>query len=168
MAKFNKKYLNKTIRSEIDNSNNLNQIYSFLSGVLVLYFIHLAYFYLDNLKLCSCVNNQQYVNNIKNAETTIMAFIVIGMALNFTLVPYLKNYDNKTLNIILWIMVLYSIFVFSVYIYFIYNVYKFKNSYKNNCECAMKWQRWIVFIQYGLYLISIIMILMLFFIGFFM
>lgn len=124
--------------------------------IMVLIYIYLAYNYLSNLKSCKCVNGK-YVENVKNAEAILMIVVLIWIIMS---IWYTNNINKLTKNHIKLLMFLSAglgIFTFLLYIYFCYYVNKMQKTIESSCVCAMKWQRWLVYVQYGLFLYEIVL-----------
>ena len=117
-------------------------------ALIYIIYIYLAYNYLSNLKSCSCAEGD-YVENVKNAEGIIMVLLLSWIAISFL---RLKR-KNKIL-----LLGGLSILLFLTYIYFCFYVYKMQRQLTTNCICAMKWQRWLIYIQYGFFLFEILLV----------
>lgn len=115
--------------------------------VIVVIYIYLAYNYLTNLESCSCVEGK-YAENVKTSEGFIMTVLL------FWIFTKLLRQKNPIFSAAL------SVILFLTYIYFCYNVYQMNKSITSNCLCAMKWQRWLIEIQYGILLLEIFLVLL--------
>jgi hypothetical protein len=113
--------------------------------LVILIYIYLAYNYLSNLKSCSCVEGD-YVDNVKTSEGFIMAVLLFWIFTNLT------KQENPIFSGAL------SVILFLSYIYFCYYVYQMNMSITPQCLCAMKWQHWLIDIQYGILLLEIFLV----------
>jgi len=113
--------------------------------LVILIYIYLAYNYLSNLKSCSCVEGD-YVDNVKTSEGFIMAVLLFWIFTNLT------KQKNPIFSAAL------SVILFLSYIYFCYYVYQMNRSMTPQCLCAMKWQHWLIDIQYGILLLEIFLV----------
>jgi hypothetical protein len=113
---------------------------------IILVYIYLAYNYLANLTSCKCVESK-YVEKVKTAEGFMLSVILLWIFLK------LMHRRNPIFSKLL------SIILFLTYLYFCYYVFQMNKTTKENCPCAMKWQRWLVNIQYILLLFEIILVL---------
>uniref|UniRef100_A0A6C0HRZ4 Uncharacterized protein n=1 Tax=viral metagenome TaxID=1070528 RepID=A0A6C0HRZ4_9ZZZZ len=113
---------------------------------IILVYIYLAYNYLANLTSCKCVESK-YVEKVKTAEGFMLSVILLWIFLK------LMHRRNPIFSKLL------SIILFLTYLYFCYYVYQMNKTTKENCQCAMKWQSWLVNIQYILLLFEIILVL---------
>lgn len=113
--------------------------------LVILIYIYLAYNYISNLKSCSCVEGK-YVDNVKTSEGFIMAVLLFWIFTNLT------KQKNPIFSGAL------SVILFLSYIYFCYYVYQMNRSMAPQCLCAMKWQHWLINIQYGVLLLEIFLV----------
>lgn len=130
-----------------------------IMALIALIYVYLAYKYLANLKSCKCAEGK-YVNKVKLAEGLIMGVILFWIIVKLWLINNIHTLSENDLKILLFIAGAVGIFTFIIYIYFCYYVNKMQKSLTTNCACAMKWQRWLVYIQYGFYLFEIILVIL--------
>ena len=115
--------------------------------IVILIYLYLAYNYLSNLQSCSCVEGK-YVDNVKTAEGFILSVLLFWIFTNLTKRP--NPLFSGALSVILFLS----------YIYFCYYVYQMNKSITPQCLCAMKWQHWLIDIQYGVLLFEIFLVLL--------
>lgn len=115
--------------------------------LVIFIYIYLAYNYIANLESCSCVEGK-YVENVKTSEGFIMSVLL------FWIFTKLIKKSNPIFSGAL------SIILFLSYIYFCYYVYQMNKTITSHCLCAMKWQRWLIDIQYGILLLEIFLVLL--------
>jgi hypothetical protein len=163
MAKSFKYRRGRKTYEPISNENfelklkNLSLSINLVVFVMALIYIYLAYNYLANLKSCKCAEGK-YVERVKNAEGILMAIVLIWIIMSFWIANNLHTLSRESIMVLLFVVGAIGIFTFLVYIYFCYNVHKMQKSLTTNCLCAMKWQRWLIYIQYGFFLYEIALV----------
>lgn len=118
---------------------------STLLAFIILIYIYLVYNYVSNLKSCSCVEGKS-ADKVKTAEGFMMSVILLWIFVK--LIGHRNPIFSHCLSIIL----------FLTYIYFCYHVYQMNKTITVDCLCAMKWQKWLLDIQYGALLIEIVLV----------
>lgn len=124
------------------------------------YFVYLAYRYLGSMASCACVNADS-AKHLQDVEYLLL--VLMGVGILAAIVPVFGDvgtFIKKHVTIFASIASLYGIFLIGMYVYFVYYATIFKNSFTQSCECAMQWQRWIVYVQYGIYLFDIVIIVL--------
>jgi hypothetical protein len=129
---------------------------TFVSSILGLIIIYLAYNYLNGLKNCDCVQIKS-VNALKNIELLLLiisigSFIVKLFSSKEDIKKMIKKYP-------LSIYAVYSlaIVVFSIMITYIYNFYNFYKKFKSDCNCAKDWKRYILYYQAFIVITNVIL-----------
>jgi len=125
-----------------------------LTIIASMYLIYLSYQYLAGMKTCKCVN-QKSAQRLKTLELVLL--VLSGISLLLLGVP---TFNPKLMKYKMVSMLIVPV-VILFYLYFIYNVNSFKNSFSNSCGCAMQWERWIVYVQYGVYVFEIMLLILL-------
>lgn len=131
-------------------------IYVIISIAFVIY-IYIAYKYLDNLKSCACAEGV-YVDNVKRTEKFLMLILLLWMIVSIWLTANIKNMTKSGVILFMYISAIFGMILFTSYVYFCYNVYHMQKQFDQGCPCAMKWQRWLIYIQYGLFLADIVLV----------
>lgn len=134
------------------------QWWAMLMTVVNIILIYVVYLYLDNLKTCDCVN-QSITAKLKDTQYTILQLTVIGSLLAIINTVFgMTSSKNKTvkMGIIASYIVLYIASVV-IDVKFIYNTYNFHKTLQSPCECANKWQKYVIYIDAILYTITISM-----------
>ncbi len=134
--------------------NNLMLISSII-GIILLAF---AYIYLVKMEDCLCVQGKASEN--QGANITHLKYIEL-----FLLVVALLNLFfsfKKRLSPLL--STIFFIIIIILYIIFVYNVHKLYNNIPPDCECALQWPRYVIYVQTLLYSLTLLLI----FIGIFM
>ena len=123
--------------------------------IATLYLLFLSYRYLAGMKSCKCVN-QKSAKHLKSLELILIVLSAISL---FLLGVPIFDPTVKRLTRLLSIFMVPLVILF--YLFFIYNVNTFKNSFSNSCTCAMHWERWIIYVQYGFYVFEIMLLILL-------
>ncbi len=134
---------------------NILTISSSIIGMVLLAF---AYYYLVKLDDCLCTQglategNQANITHLKYIELFLLVIALLNFFFAF------KKMLSPLLSILFFIViiVLYAIFVM--------NVIKLYRNIPNDCECALQWPRYFIYIQSLLYSITLLLI----FVGIFM
>lgn len=148
---------NYTSRSMFYLGNNIMEHTIYITILLMgLIYVYLAYKYLSNLESCSCAEGE-YVEKVKNAEGILMVMFLIWILMSLWLTYNVHRLSKTDIFVFLYLTGAMGIILFSVYLYFCYNVHQMKKSMTSECVCAMKWQRWLIYIQYGFFLFEIVL-----------
>ena len=139
--------------------NNIMEHTLYIVLLLIAFvYVYMAYRYLTNLKSCSCAEGE-YVENVKKAERLLMIMILIWILMSIWLTSNIKTLSKKDTFVFLFLTGAFGIVLFSIYLYFCINVTKLRKVLVPKCPCAMKWQRWLIYGQYGLFLLEILLVL---------
>jgi len=126
-----------------------------------LYILYTAYSYADNLDSCKCADHlKPYIDDIKLVEQILITFQLIAIIINIGLIVLDPKY------IFTWIPRIILMGGFGMYLicilfiagYFVRNVWQFEQQLPEDCECALLWQRNILYIQALLYTFSLLII----------
>lgn len=135
---------------------NVLTISASIIGIVLLYF---AYIYLIKLEDCLCVQglakseeNKANITHLKYIE-----FVLLVVALLNLLFAFKKQLTPMSSTIFFFIII-------TLYIIFVYNIIKLYNNMPLDCECALQWPRYFIYLQTLLYLLTLIFI----FVGIFM
>jgi uncharacterized membrane protein len=126
-----------------------------------LYILYTAYSYADNLDSCKCADHlKPYIDHIKTVEQIFIVIQLIGIVINIVLIIF--NPINITSRIPRPLLMggfgMYFIFILFMAGYFVRNVWHFEQQLPEDCECALLWQRNILYIQALLYTFSLFII----------
>jgi hypothetical protein len=124
-------------------------VYSIVTSIICIYLIVRADKYLISLKGCDCVQSDN-LETILTMEKVIIGLMSIGVLSNVYFL-FTHNHIGKNIHVAKYFILIYAILIFSFYTYFIYNIFVFQRNIKNNCECALKWQRYILYGQAFVY-----------------
>ena len=148
---------NYTKKSMFYLGNNIMEHTIYITILLMgLIYVYLAYNYLSNLKSCSCAEGE-YVEKVKNAEGILMVMFLVWILMSLWLTLNINRLSKNDIFVFLYLTGAMGVVLFSVYLYFCYNVHQMKKSLTTKCVCAMKWQRWLIYIQYGFFLFEILL-----------
>lgn len=129
-------------------SKNL-MIISSIIGIVLLYF---AYNYLVKLEDCLCVQgiaNENQKSNITHLKYIELFLLVIALLNLF--IAFKKKLSPIASTIFFFIIIL-------LYLIFVYNVMKLYNNIPSNCECALQWPRYFIYLQSLLYSLTLLLI----------
>ncbi len=129
--------------------NKLFAISASLIGIVLLYF---AYVYLVKLESCLCVQGlatdsaKANITHLKYIELVLLVVALLNLFFAF------KRKLSPLLSTIFFfiIMVLYIVFVM--------NVYKLYKNIPADCECALQWPRYFIYLQSLLYTITLLLV----------
>jgi hypothetical protein len=128
-------------------------------AIIIVFYIRNVRFYLDKLESCNCAPLAEAETiNFFEAFYLCLQYIVILMNLAGLFVPTIfaeKWVNNK-------LMFVWALILFIVNALFVYHVYKFHQGIKDNCDCADKIQKDMLYVQavyYGLVIAAVIFIL---------
>ena len=128
---------------------NILAVSASIIGIVLLYF---AYTYLVKLENCLCAQgsvSDEYkanINHLKYIELVLLIVALLNLFFAF------KRKLTPLLSTIFFfiIIILYSIFVL--------NVFKLFRNMPADCECALQWPRYFIYLQSILYLITLLLI----------
>lgn len=123
-------------------------LYSIVTSIICIYLIVSADKYLISLKGCDCVKTDN-LDTIVNMEKVIIGLMSLGILSNTYFFFTHKAIANVQFT--KYFILIYAILIFTFYTYFIYNIFLFQKNIKTNCECAIKWQRYILYGQAFVY-----------------
>ena len=116
-----------------------------ISSIIVLALVYLAYVYLVSLKTCDCVSDL-YATRLKNLEAILLgvnAVVFIVAILNSyhvfgTLVKFKDHLFKMAMTGGILMMVYYA--------FFVYNGFEFWRTMGENCACADKGQKYYIYL----------------------
>ncbi len=123
-----------------------NKMYMVAFSLIILALLGATYHYLTKLESCACVHGQEKVSvadiqKLRYIELFFIAIAVIGLINIF--VGY--QLQNKTLVSIL--SVVYSLILIVIYVFLVMHVLRLYKNMPNDCECALKWPRYYLYLQ---------------------
>lgn len=123
-------------------------------GIILLYF---AYNYLVKLESCLCAQglaneeNKANITHLKYIELLLLIVALLNLLFAF----------NKLLNPLL--STVYFVLIIILYMVFILNAYRLYKNMPNDCECALKWPRYYIYIQTLVFSFTLLLIFSLIF-----
>ncbi len=129
---------------------NILAISASIIGIVLLYF---AYTYLVKLENCLCAQgltnveeNKANITHLKYIELVLLVVALLNLFFAF------KRKLSPLLSTIFFfiIIILYSIFIL--------NVFKLFKNMPADCECALQWPRYFIYLQSLLYTITLLLI----------
>ncbi len=117
--------------------NKILLVFSII-GLILLYF---AYNYLVKLESCLCAqglateDNKANISYLKYIELLLLVIGLLNLFFAFKklLTPLLST--------------IYFVIIIVLYVIFVLNVYKLYKNMPSDCECALKWPRYYIYLQ---------------------
>ncbi len=135
---------------------NVLTISASIIGIILLYF---AYTYLVKLESCLCAQglvkseeNKANITHLKYIELFLLVVAILNLLFAFK-----KRLTPMISTIFFFIIIV-------LYIIFVLNVMKLYNNIPADCECALQWPRYFIYLQSLLYTLTLLLI----FVGIFM
>ena len=146
--------------------NAPNKMYMVAFSLIILALLGATYHYLTKLESCACVHGQEKVSvadiqKLRYIELFFIAVAIIGLINIF--IGY--QLENKMLVSIL--SVLYSLILVVIYVFLVIHVLRLYKNMPNDCECALKWPRYYLYLQAFISSIALFFILFVFIISIF-
>jgi hypothetical protein len=108
-------------------------------GIVLIYF---AYDYLRKLENCMCAQGM-FQSEDRKADITKLKYIEL-LLLVIALANFFFAFKNKLSPLL---STIFFFFMLAVYIIFIMNVVKLYNNMPSDCECAIQWPRYYIYLQ---------------------
>ncbi len=108
-------------------------------GIVLIYF---AYDYLRKLEDCMCAQGM-FQSEDRKADITKLKYIEL-LLLVIALANFLFAFKNKLSPLL---STIFFFFMLAIYIVFVMNVVKLYNNMPPDCECALQWPRYYIYIQ---------------------
>ncbi len=118
----------------------------FILSLFVIFLLYCAYYYLDNLNTCRCVNNI-YTEKLKYLESILIVISLFMLAVHLYIYSKFTNFMKPFMKYVIYGTVLFSLSMLVLYSYFVYDTYKFIVTMKRNCKCADKWEKYYIYYQ---------------------
>ncbi len=127
------------------NSNNMKNT-QLITILITLALLVATYFYLTKLESCVCVNGVEtkYVADIKKLRYIEIFFIIVAI-ISLLNVYFVYKLQNKSL--LLALSSIYFIILVIIDIYLLLHVLRLYKNMPNDCECALKWPRYYLYLQ---------------------
>jgi len=117
-----------------------------ISSIITIVLLYLAYAYLKGLKTCSCANDT-YVTRLKNLEAILLGLNIIIFCFAILSSFHLFSALDKIKQHILKIAMLGGITMLIYHVFFVYNGYNFWKTLPAKCDCADKWEKYYIYLQ---------------------
>ncbi len=128
-------------------------------GIVLLYF---AYTYLVKLEDCLCAQglsksgeNKANITHLKYIELFLLVVALLNLFFAF------KKRLTPLLSTIFFVVTII------LYVIFVMNVYKLYRNMPSDCECALQWPRYYIYLQSLLYSITLLLIFVSIFVFFY-
>jgi hypothetical protein len=129
---------------------NILAISASIIGIVLLYF---AYTYLVKIEDCLCAQglskseeNKANITHLKYIELFLLVVALLNLFFAF------KKQLTPLLSTIFFIVTII------LYVIFVMNVYKLYRNIPNDCECALQWPRYYIYIQSLLFSITLLLV----------
>ncbi len=136
-----------------------NKMYMTIFSLIVLGLLASTYHYLTKLESCACVNGTEKITvadlqKLRYIELFFIAINVIG------LINLYIGYQINNKALMYYGSIIYGILIIIIYVYLVIHVLRLHKNMPNDCECALKWPRYYLYLQ--AFLASITLFFMLF------
>ena len=148
-------------KSSSKSSTNVvpNKMYMTIFSLIVLGLLVATYHYLTKLESCACVNGSEKVNvaDLQKLRYIELFFIVVNV---IGLINLYIGYQINNQTLMKYGSFVYGILIIVIYVYLVMHVLRLYKNMPNDCECALKWPRYYLYVQ--AFLASITLFFMLF------
>jgi hypothetical protein len=135
-------------KSSSKSSTNVvpNKMYMTIFSLIVLGLLVATYHYLTKLESCACVHgtNQENVADLQKLRYIELFFIVVNV---IGLINLYVGYQMKNEALIKYGSFVYGILIILIYVYLVMHVLRLYKNMPNDCECALKWPRYYLYLQ---------------------
>lgn len=137
--------------------------YSLIFSIIAIVLLYFAYQYLVQLESCLCAqasadgNAQSDLQMLKYAELFLIIIMVLAIL----------GLYGKVLRSSVLVALIFAIGIIAVYIIVMIHVYRLYNNMPADCECAIKWPRYVLYVQWISYTLAILSFVISFIISFY-
>jgi hypothetical protein len=137
--------------------------YGLIFSILAIVLLYFAYQYLVQLESCLCAqasadgSSKADLQMLKYVELFLIVIMVLGIL----------GLYSKVLRSSALVAMLMGIAIVAVYIIVMIHVYRLYNNMPADCECAIKWPRYVLYVQWVSYTLAIFSFVISFVIGFY-
>ncbi len=123
-----------------------NQTFIIVFSLIILALLGATYNYLTKLESCACVHGQEKISvadiqKLRYIELFFIAISVIG------LINIFVGYQLQNKRLVSILSIVYSILLIVIYVFLVMHVLRLYKNMPNNCECALKWPRYYLYLQ---------------------
>jgi hypothetical protein len=127
-------------------SSKPSQMYLIIISLIILGLLYATYHYLTKLESCACVNGTEKENiadlqKLRYIELFFIAINVIG------LINLFIGYQMNNSTLIKYGSLVYTILIIVIYVYLVMHVLRLYKNMPSNCECALQWPRYYLYLQ---------------------
>ena len=121
-------------------------------SLIVIVLFYFAYHYLVQLESCLCAQasadgkSPADLQMLKYVELFLIAILVLGIV----------GLYSKILRSSALVAMIMAIAVIAVYVIVMIHVYRLYNNMPADCECAIKWPRYVLYVQWISYTLAIV------------
>ncbi len=135
--------------------------YGLIFSILAIVLLYFAYQYLVQLESCLCA--QASADGSSKADLQMLKYVELFLIVIMVL-SILGIYSKILLSSVM-IGVLMGFAIVAVYIIVMIHVFRLYNNMPADCECAIKWPRYVLYVQWVSYTLAILSFVISFVIG---
>ncbi len=126
--------------------------YSLIFSIIAVVLLYFAYQYLVQLESCLCAqasadgNAQSDLQMLKYTELFLIVIMVLSIV----------GVYSKIVRLSPLIVIIMAIAIIAVYVIVMIHVYRLYNNMPADCECAIKWPRYVLYVQWVSYTLAIV------------
>ncbi len=137
------KSLSKSSSISQSKSNKMNMV---IFSLIILGLLAATYHYLTKLESCACVHGQEKVSvaDIQKLRYIELFFIAVAV---FGLINIFVGYQLQNKMLVSILSVVYSFVLIVIYVFLVMHVLRLYKNMPNDCECALKWPRYYLYLQ---------------------
>ncbi len=115
-------------------------------SLIVLGLLGATYHYLTKLESCACVNGTEKENiaDLQKLRYIVLFFIAINV---IGLINLYIGYQMNNSTLIKYGSLVYTILIIVIYVYLVMHVLRLYKNMPSNCECALQWPRYYLYLQ---------------------
>lgn len=159
------KSTSKLSSSNSSHKSSLTQsskIFIIIVSIIGLALLCATYHYLTKLESCACIHGTKIGENISVADIEKLRyielfFIVIAV---IGLINIFVGYQLQNKMLVSILSVVYSLLLIVIYVFLVIHVLRLYKNMPNDCECALKWPRYYLYIQAFISAIALFFILL--------
>ena len=153
------KSYSKSLSKSTTQSSVPSKMYMTIFSLIILGLLVATYHYLTKLESCACVNGNEKVNvaDLKKLRYIELFFIAINV---IGLINLYIGYQMNNSTLMKYGSLVYGILIIVIYVYLVMHVLRLYKNMPPNCECALQWPRYYLYLQ--AFLASITLFFMLF------
>ena len=123
-----------------------NKMYIVIFSLIILGLLGTTYHYLTKLESCACVQGVEKISvaDIKKLRYIELFFIAISI---IGLMNIFVGYQLQNKMLVSILSIIYSLLLIVIYIFLVIHVLRLYKNIPNDCECALNWPRYYLYLQ---------------------